>query len=507
MLKLGPFRSNLDVADTNEGVLADLLNASLKPDGAGVAYGPLSGALVLFDDEFQQGPPSGTLTCVTAAGIYVVFAMSPSAIYRIGTDGSFTQIGSGYNLPSGDRWGAAQFGSKAVFTNLNDGMLQYDIELGGAVSAISGAPKARTLAVIFDSLFAFNCDGDNKLFRYSSINEHTNWTTGTSNYQPVPDGEEILWGAEVTDGTALVFQRNAIRVLYRSDTASMFAMRKPVSNKGAVNPWCIVPVNGGAFFPDTNGFQFATAEGLTPIGRGKANRWWLNDLRTDGLAKVQGAYDAEREVIRFLYPKTTDTNVNFFSAAIDYDIPTNEFVPIVLTAALGLPGEIFTTASPGYTMEELDAFGDMDDLNGDMSLDDRFYFGGVPQLGALVGVANDGSGLPTAPDSETFSLAYFNGDNLAATFETNTLTLGRRTDITEVIPVTDAEGVEVEIGAKDRLSDAIVYEAAATPDEDGVVPVYTAGRYIRLRATIPADEVWSHIRGYEDFEPKPGGRG
>ncbi len=515
MLALGPFRP--DMADTNTGILHGLLNASLKPDGAGVAYGPLAD-FVALPDGGDSSTPKGHLTCVTQAGAYITFVMTATEIRRNAATGGDTTIGSGYALPAGDRWSAVQFGKYAIFTNTFNGILAYDIELGGAVAAVSGAPRARALAVIFDSLFAFDCNDDNKLILYSSINDHTNWTTGTAGYQPLPDGEELMGGAEVMDGTALVFQRNAIRILYRNDTVAMFSMRKPIAGKGAINPWCIVPVNGGAFFADSSGLCFATVEGIIPLGRGKIDQWFLTDLSTDGLATIISAYDPKREVIRSLYKKAgVDTDDLGYSGLIDFDIETKEFVPVRLPLGpapdpedlvqiqmTGRLADISTVGTPGYTMEELDDFGDMDNLVPNLSLDDRFWYGGEEQLGAVM-VATRNDPLNATP----YYPGYFTGDSLEATFETTTQSLGRRTDILEVCPVTDAAAIEIEIGAKDRLSDDIVYEEAATMDEDGIVPVYTAGRYIRLKATIPAAEEWSYFRGYEDLpgSSSVGGRG
>jgi hypothetical protein len=509
-LPLGPFRP--DQPDTVPGRLANLLNASLKVDGESVAYGPLPGLLLVDPGGGSTTQPKGSLTCVTAAGAYVVFVMFDDSIYKVTNDGSYTLLASGYNLPAGDRWGACQFGKYAIFTNTFDGMLQYDIELGGAVTAVTDAPRARVVRVVFDSVFALDCDDDNKLIQYSSVNEHTNWTTGTSGYQPCPDGEQLQDIAEVTDGTALVFQRNAIRTLYRSDSILMFTMRKPIANKGAINPWCIVPVNGGAFFIDTNGFGFATAEGITPIGRGKVDRWWLADLEASGLASVQGAYDAEREVIRWLYHKAgADDPDGEFEFAIDFDITTGEFAPVGEWGSLVFSGHpdttdsvrvsvIFTTASPGYTMEELDQFGDMDDMDDpNMSLDDRFWFGGVPQLGVFVHrVASGGA----------YYLAYFSGNTLAATFETTTLSDNQDSRITFIRPVTDAETIELQVGRSQRLQDALTWNTAAGLQPSGRVAINpeTRGKNHRIRATIDAaDTTFSYIRGFEDVKYTPPG--
>lgn len=483
MILLGPFRP--DMADTNEGILTNLLNATLKPDSSGVAYGPAPSLVVAESATALPDAPKGHLTAVTSSGAYKTFVMTDDTIYLYATDGSSSAIGTGYNLPAGDKWSACQFGSKAIFTNTNDGMLEYDIELGGSVTAISGAPRARIVRVVFDCLFALDCDSENKLMRNSDFN-YANWTTGVSGYQPMPDGEELVGIAEVSDGVAIVLQRNAIRLLQRIPDSSLYAMRLLAANQGAVNPQCIVSVKGAVYYVDVNGIHRASAAGVQELSENKCSDWLLDQMGTDAMRSIEGAYNPLTETVRWRYDD--GTNATIFPKAIDYSLRLNEFVPIEESTSA-----IFTTATPGYTMEELDVFGDMDDLNGDMSLDDRFYFGGVPQLGAL---------------DENYKLGYFSGPSLAATFETATYSSNESSQITSCRPLTDAEGVTVQVGRSDRLADDLTWNTAVGIRASGRVPLAkpTRGKNHRLRALIPAGDVgFTYIRGFDDIEPRVGG--
>lgn len=480
MIVLGPFRP--DQADTNSGFLVTLANGTLKPDGNGVAYGPAPSLVVASTATALPAAPKGTLTAVTAGGAYKNFIMTSSAIYLLAADGSSSAIGTGYNLPAGDHWSSCQFGSKAIFSNTADGMLEYDIELGGAVTVISGAPKARVVRVVFDVLFALDCDGENKLMRNSDFN-YSNWLTGVAGYQPMADGEELVGIAEVSDGVALVMQRNAIRVLIRVADASLYQMRLLAANQGAVNPQCIVSVNGALYYIDVNGVHRAAPDGVVEIGQNKVNNWLLNRFGSNGLSTIEGAYDPVREVVRWRYTDGSDDTI--FTDSLDFDLRLGEFVPITEATTA-----IFTTATSGYTMEELDAFGTMDTIA--ISLDDRFWFGGVPQLGAL---------------DETYKLGYFSGGALAFTCDTSTMALDKRTKITSLRPVTDSPDISVAIGMSDRLSDALTFDDAVTPDEDGICSMYSAGKNLRFRAAIPAASVWTYVRGFDDLKPATGGRG
>ncbi len=482
MIPLGPFRP--DEVDTNQGFLENLSNASLKPDGTGVAYGPLASLLITSTATALPSTPLGTLTAVTAAGVYKNFVMTSTNIYLYNASDVPGSIGSGYNVPTGDKWSATQFGKYAIFTNTFDGMLKYDIELGGAVTAISGAPKARVVRVIFDTLFACDCDGDNKVMRNSDF-DYSNWTTGVSGYQPDPDGEAIVGVEEIVDGTAVVLQRNAIRTITRTADASLYTQRVAAKNQGAVNPWCIVPVDGAVYFVDTNGFKRFGPGGIEPIGTNKVNQWFLNRLGAGGLNSIEGAYDQEREVVRWRY--TDGSSDTVFTDSIDFDIRLQEFIPVSEATEA-----IFTTATPGYTMEDLDVFGDMDSaaLNAH-SLDDRFWFGGAPQLGGI---------------DENGKLGYFAGPALAASFETSTQAMPVSGLVTSIKPLTDAANVTVQVGGSLKLSDAITYGTAASTQASGRAPVRTRGKNIRVKAAIAAAETWTYIRGFDDIVVRPGGQ-
>jgi hypothetical protein len=257
VIGIGPYRP--DQSASVPGVSPSVSNVMLLPDEElGVAYGPLKDLTALSTSTAIAAAPKGTLTAVTKAGIYTLFEMTSSIIYKIGATGVPTSLGTGYNLPSGDKWSSTQFGTKAIFTNKNDGQVVYDIELGGAVSAVSGAPKARVLRRIFDVLFALDCDGDNRLMRNSDY-DYSNWTTGVSGYQPMPEGTELVGIEEISDGAALVFTRNTIYILTRRSDAQLYNMNVLARNTGAVAPWSIVPAGGAVYFIDANGFKMADA--------------------------------------------------------------------------------------------------------------------------------------------------------------------------------------------------------------------------------------------------------
>lgn len=485
MLNLGPFRP--DMTDATVGILEGLSNVDIVPDGKGIGYGPLASLIVASTSVALPAEPKGSLTCVTSEGAYVNFVMTSTNIYQLFSDGTYASIGSGYDLPPGDKWSSCQFGTKAIFTNTNDGMLEYDIQLAGAVTPIAGAPNARVVRVVFDALFAGDCDGENRLMRNSDF-DYSNWSTGVSGYQPFATGGEIVGIEEIMDGIAIVLQRSAVRIIRRIPDSSLYTQSLLAANKGAINPWCIVPVNGGVYYWDADGPYRASPAGVEAIGYAKVNRWLQGRLAVAANSGTEGAYDPQRDVIRWRYEAGTDNGSEVFANCIDFHPKageTGEFVPVEEpTTAL------YTTSTPGYTMEELDVFGDLDSLG--ESLDSRVWFGGSPQIAGL---------------DEDYRLGFFSGPPLAASFETSTISNNESSRINFLRPVTDSVDITVQVGRSDRLADALTWNTAAGLQPSGRIALSapTRGKNHRFRAEIPAGKVWTFINGFDDINPAIGG--
>src|SRR5690606_29199001 len=113
--------------------------------------------------EALPAQPRGIFSFVTASGSYRVIAGTESSLYLMSNSGTWTEIGSGYSLPSGHDWSATQYNGFAVFTNTADGQVAYDLDAGGTFSAVTDAPKARYVFNLFGTLAALDCDGEGRV--------------------------------------------------------------------------------------------------------------------------------------------------------------------------------------------------------------------------------------------------------------------------------------------------------------------------------------------------------
>ncbi len=479
MLSFGPYRP--DMAETNPGVSRRVLNVHPRRDGSGISYHPRASLAVPATAQALPGQSRGSLAVVTQDGAFKGFFGTSNKLYMLNSDFSFTEIGTGYTVPTGDSWGMLQYGPRLLATNAFNGMLTYNVELGGAVTAVVGAPKAVSLFAAFECVFALACDGQNQLMRNSAPGDYTNWKTRGAGAQEFADGEGLMGGGPLNDGVAGVIQKAAVSLLSVTGDRLVYRKDKVAEGVGAVNRECIVQAPGALYFYDTSGFYRLTAGGLEPIGQDKVNRTFAAALgQMDGLS---GAYDPLNRQVVWRYAAGTVSGA-VLQNLIVYDIGTGEFVEAEESTA-----DIMRMSSPAYTLEDMNVFGSLDALP--YSLDSAVWKGGRPTLAAL--------------DADR-KFGFFNGPNLPASIDTATLTDTSSMLVTWAMPVTDGEAFTLALTVRDRLSDTGAMKAPASMQASGRVPLRGRGKVLTLTAQAPAGDTWTYLRGVDDLVITKGGK-
>lgn len=465
MLPYGPYRP--DVAETNPAISRRVLNVNPRKDSKGVSYHPRRSLQVTSGAMALPAAPRGALAVVQRSGEFKGYFGTVDTLYEMDSTYQFASIGTGYAVPTGHSWGMCQYGEHLIATNTFDGMLQWDIETGGSVTAVTDGPAARSVFVWAEMVIALDCEGDNRLMQNSAPGSYTNWTTQGASAQEFADGEALMGGGVVNDGQAVVIQRAAVRLLTITGTEKIFRIDQFPGDVGAVSPDCIVQIPGGVAFMDSSGPQIATAQGVMPIGDNKVARTFVASV--DDITAVSGAYDNElRQIV-------------WRSSANDllvYDLATQEFVPVEESTAA-----IIRMSNPALTLEDLDAFGTLDSLP--YSLDSNAWKGGRPRLAAL--------------DAD-LKFGFFDGDALAAEIETATLTDNASMLVSWVLPVTDDPDVTVVLGVRDRLADAATYKDPSSMAASGRCAVRGRGKCISVISRHAAGAIWTYDRGI-DFPP------
>lgn len=483
MINIGSYRP--DMAESNASVARRACNVLLSRDEGGLSHRPMPGLGVASSAQALPGNPKGGQSIVNSLGAYSAVVGTSTALYRLQADYTWTLLGSGYGLPVGDVWSYARFGTNLHMTNTVDGILAYDVDVAGPITSVSAAPKARFIFPAFNALFALDCDTDNKLMRNSALGNATIWAGKGAASQSFPDGEELICGVELNGDIALVWQRNAIRALYRRSDAKLYDARLLYSGRGCVNPQAMAAVDGKAFFVDTDGPYMITADGaLSAIGKDKVARSWISRLAVDALNSIEAAVDKVNTRIVFRYRDQSVTSATVFGHALAYDYEIGEWSEIEeLTTAL------FILAAPAITLDAMDAiYGVLDGI--DIPLDSRAFAGGEPCLSGL---------------DENLKFGFFDGAALSAISETSSKISLQSGLIRSITPVTDAANALVQVGVRDRLADDITWKDGIGIEASGRAPVRARGKIMTFRLNVAASEEWTTIRGFDGFEITAGG--
>lgn len=482
-----------DLAETVAGVSPLIQNViPLADPQAGVAYKPFPSFSEVPNASALPGTPRGGISIVNPSGNnYEVYVATDTNIYQMQADYSWVSIGGGYSLPAEEEWSIIQFGNYLVFTNRSDGMLQYNVVTGGAITSISGAPKARFIFVAFDCVFALDCDGENRLMRNSATNDHQIWTPGklNSQYQPIPDGQELIAGGAINDATAIILQRNSIRVLNRTNDARLYSMNKLAENIGCVNGRTLASIGTELFFQGTDGFYRVNSGGVTAIGAQRVNATYLADTDEANFFTVQAAIDPVNKLVIWMYhPADSAADQYELTDGFGYAYQIDKWFRLDL-ASLGtsLLG-IYQFATPGYGMDSIDGFGDLDSLP--YSLDSRFWNGGEP---TFAGISVNGI------------FGFFNGDPMEADLWTMTSMSDISQYITWVTPLDNAGVGTVAIASKDGLDNPVIVKSTSTINSGGRAPIRARGKINQGRRTIPQGSTWDYARGVDYIVAATGG--
>lgn len=473
-----------DIAETNLSVTGNILNVMPISDEVGVAYAPCKSLSSPTGATAIVGTPRGGTSVVDRAGNFFAFVGTSSDIQRFNSAYTWTALGTGYALPSGEVWSALAFGNYALFTNRQDGLQQYDVEAGGAFAAVPNTFAPRFLFTAFDCVFYGDCldkagNRDNRLLRNSAFNDHTNLVDGGAGYQIMPDGEELVGGAELSSNFAVVFQKNAIRGLTRTSDGSVYSMYLMAIGVGAVNTQCIASINGVAYFVDTDGFKSVSPSGIRNIGSERVNRTFLGNMGADGLSTIEAAVDPANQRIVWSYQGVSDPSGGPYTAKMAYYYDLDRFAPFDQSTQI-----ILTLATPAYDMDSMSAlYPSMDDPTMP-DMDSRFWAGGEPRL---FGVGATGMG------------GFFDGPALAARAETATITLNTSRLLNEISLVTDSALATVSIGARDALYASAGYSGQSSVTTTGKYKTRARGRFMSALAEIPAGDDWTFLRGVDDL--------
>jgi hypothetical protein len=388
--------------------------------------------------------------------------------------------------PVDEYWSFAQFGSKLMATNINDDAQVIDVDSGAAnFAALGGSPpRARYIAIVGSFVVLACLSSDNRAIRNSGLEDEEGWTVGINlcDEQTLPDGGRVTGIAGGEFGYALQ-ERTLRRMIFQPGNDIAFRYERLDDQRGSAAGYSLVSTANGIFFLSNDGFCSYGPQGLVPIGDQRVNKWFESNNDTARFFSVLAfSVPIASRIGWAFYSSAGATN---FDLVIFYDWKQNRWTYAQVEAQYWAA---LTTA--GVTLEELDAYGDLDSGLIPYPFDSRAWEGGAPVIGAV---------------NSDAKLAFLAGSlPLTATLNTSPLHLapGSRSMVQSVYPLGTFNGatLTVRVGRRENTQNAATYTDYTSPSTlSGVARFNATGRVHDFELTIEqtSGTNWTHSQGLD----------
>lgn len=453
----------------------------------GNSYGPVPSAQV-YGTATLPAKCVGFASYRTGSGGWGIVAGTKTALYKY-TAGAWvvaTRLAGGaYNVPTGDLWSFAQFGSQLIACNVNDDPQVLDVETGANFTLLAGSPpKSRIVKGVQDFVWMVGQATLPYAARWSDLNDATQWTAGLgtalSDVQFFPTGGRVM---NVTGGyTGFVFQEQAVRAFEFTGPGLIYRFQEIDGAQGCIAPYAVASMGAYAWYLGERGFNQIGPDGPKPIGATRVDDWWRNN--TDASRQSQTLAVADPVAPRILFACYATASSTTFDVGLIYDWQLDRWTEFRGEAQMWA-----AIATPGTTLEALNSYGSLEDLP--FSLDSRVWEGNKPTWGGMTAAG---------------ALIFMAGSPMAATIASPRAQVnpGSRAFVSEVRPVVDTDAATLRIGTAGRVQDALSYSGSYALDATGKYNTRASGRVFEFELTIPAGTSWSHAQGL-DVVAGPGG--
>lgn len=436
------------------------------------------------------GVCKGAIVARDTAGNYYNYVGDASVLY-VNTGLSWSNVsrlaGGAYNTANEDYWEFVEFGARVIAVNGANADLPQAITVGATNFAdLSGdPPRAKHIAAVRDFIVVGNISAtaiSPQMVRWCAINNPDSWTPSAAtmaDFQNLPgDGGEIrkIVGGEY--GT--VVQERAIYRMTFVGSPLIFQFDRIQTSIGGYAAQAVIGYRNFTFFLSEDGFYMFDGTNVTPIGNGKVDQTFFEDLDITNIHRIHAVVDATRKLVIWAYPGVGSVGGNPNRLLI-YNWAYKRWSRIE-----DLNIELLLRSITGsYTLEGLDAITTNLDTLGP-SLDATQW-----QTGNLLLSAFNGQ----------HRLSLFNGSAMAAVVETaeHQFNNGGLAYITEVRPV--AEGLSASltlaIATRNVLTESATFAPAVTPNSTGFASVRSTGRFQRFRTTTSNNSEFEHLMGVD----------
>lgn len=411
---------------------------------------------------------------------------------------AFTDVSrmGGYATGAEETWEFVSWGYDVIATNFDDEIQTITLGGGNFSDLDSSAPQARHIGVVDNFLVVGNTWDAVDLFqpqrvRWAGIGSSTAWTVDAATQADFQDlKNDFGYIQKVVGGEfGLIFQERGITRMSYIGSPLVFQFDLVESNRGALAPNSVVKVGDNVAYLAQDGFFVFDGQQSIPIGDGKVDETFFNDVDISNLDRMSVALYPNENVICWSYPSINAT------AAIPDTILLYNYSPgsNLRWAYAKIDNYIlFNPISTAYTLDGLDAVSmNLDTLP--YSLDSKFWQGSLNVLGII---------------DTSLGLSALNSTPLNATIETGEAWLQEpnRTQISLIRPHIDRNTgtVTAQIAVRNLESEAVSYGPVCALNSAGFIPVRANGRFMRAQFNITGSFV--DAQGFDIITTTPVGR-
>lgn len=376
-----------------------------------------------------------------------------------------------------DRWSFAQFGDVLLAANNAEKIQAWTVNSSTAFADVNAsAPICKYITVVRDFVVAANISGAPNKVQWSDINDETDWTSGgasQSDYQIISDGGNIQ-GITGGEFGLVLLERGVIRMSYIG--SPLFFQFDTISRGlGCTDGSTVAQYGQTTYFLSDDGFYSCDGINLKGIGTEKIDKWFFANCDLGQINTCSTAVDPVRNIVVWNFP-----NVSGGRSLLIYNWQTDKWSKAVTDVDY-----VSSVTTSGVTLEDLDAFGLLDDLT--TSLDSRLWVGGKL---LFAGVRDN-------------KIITFTGTNATGTLTTGDIEDGYNSIVTLIRPQLENGSASVAVASRRELDDTITYGSTVAASSEGRCSVRSAGRYHRI--TLTPTGSWIYAIGMDvDFKPQGG---
>lgn len=445
--------------------------------------------------------PIPTLTPLTpslgsaALEVFASKAMDDTLVTAAATSSGIRMLEAGAwvtrysGTPVSDNRYFAQYGD-AIYATFGNVLLKQTTP-GTAFSAVSGAPTGEILSVIRDFLVLGRVGGTDNEIRWSGIDRPDSWPAPGSNTaqyeqsdnQVFPEGGRVMaivGGVGGTDG--IVFLERAIQRMTYVGTPYIFQF-DPIDREFGLRAEKSAVVCGGlCCYLSGDGWRMTDGASVKNIGAERVDDWFFDRCDLSRIGEVKGAHDPQKRLAAWSFPSSAaPAGVHDTLLIYSYALDKWSYSRIKCEC-------VYSDWARGVTLDELDSYGDLDDLPFD-SLDSEALKAGGRALGAV---------------TTGHKLGSFSGPVAEAIIDTAEAG-GKRMMVHGFRPLVD--GGNAEALPIWRILQMNGRQAGEYSQQmrDGVCYQHISCDYVSARVKLPFGEGWTRALGVEALVEEEGG--